>query len=282
MTLGDPSGIGPEIITKAIPQVQKRHPQIHFHLIGSTKGVTPGRPGKKSALLALEALEESARLLRSGQISGVVNGPVWKEGLMKLGFRYPGQTEFYAHCAGLKEEDVTMIMYSPKITVGLVTTHCSLKQAVRRVNEKRLRRATRQLHDFFLSLGTRNPKLAVAGLNPHAGEAGAFGVEELELISPLVKKMKKEMKNLVGPVSPDAVFAECWQGKWDGVVSLYHDQGLIPFKLVAFEEGVNTTGGLPFVRTSPDHGTAFDLAGKGIASEKSMVAALELAVLRLT
>jgi len=280
LTLGEPAGIGPEVACSALRRFRKNYPGIEVKVLGGLEGVQPGKPTMASARSALAALNESARLALSGQAAAIVNGPVHKGQLKKVGFPFPGQTEFYASHFGLAGEDVTMIMASPEMTVGLVTTHCSLLSGVRRVNGARIEAAAERLRDFLkLELG-RPPRIAVAGLNPHAGEGGAFGMEEVNIIEPAVQRLKMCWKGgIEGPLSPDTAYLACRQGKFDGVVSMYHDQGLIPFKLVAFDCGVNVTAGLPIWRMSPDHGTAFDIAGTGKADDRSMYTTLVQAAL---
>lgn len=280
LTLGEPAGIGPEVARSALRRFRKNYPGIEVRLLGGMEGVLPGKPTLASARSALAALNESARLALAGEAAAIVNAPVHKGQLKKVGFSFPGQTEFYANRFGLGGEDVTMIMASPEITVGLVSTHCSLLSGVRRVNGARIEAAATRLREFLeLELG-RRPKLAVAGLNPHAGEGGAFGSEEINIIRPAVDRLRRRWKGGIdGPLSPDTAYLACRQGRYDGVVSMYHDQGLIPFKLVAFDCGVNVTAGLPLWRMSPDHGTAFDIAGKSKADDRSMYATLVQAAL---
>ncbi|MEM6884415.1 MAG: 4-hydroxythreonine-4-phosphate dehydrogenase PdxA [Verrucomicrobiota bacterium] len=279
ITLGEPAGIGPEVVEHAVRKFRKRYPKVGVDVLGDPDMAKPGKPTKKSAKSALEALELSAEMALAGEAAAIVNGPVSKEWLQQVGFRHPGQTEFYARAFGLKNDEVTMTMTGPSMTVGLVTTHCSLASAVRKVTQPRIVATGQRLDALLRAKGIRKPRIAVAGLNPHAGEAGAFGQEEIRIIEPAVKRLEAELKRSVaGPISPDAVYMACRDGKYDGVVSLYHDQGLIPFKLVSFDTGVNVTAGLPVWRMSPDHGTAFDIAGKNKADARSMYCALELAL----
>jgi len=281
ITLGEPAGVGPEVVQKALQHLSRKSLGATFRLIGDVRGARPGKPTPKSARQALAALEESVALLKTGQIQAVVNAPVHKAHLQKVGFAYPGQTEFYARSFRLREEQVTMMMVSDKLNVALISTHCSLKQAIGRVSSKGIVIHGTRLIEMLKCKGVKKPRIAVCGLNPHAGEEGLFGNEEGKIISPGILALRKRHsgKALVsGPHSPDAIFSSALQGKVDGVLCLYHDQGLIPFKLVAFEEGVNLTWGLPFVRVSPDHGTAFDIAGKGVACSSSMESAIRLAV----
>jgi 4-hydroxythreonine-4-phosphate dehydrogenase len=247
-------------------------------LIGKTNGIRPGKASLKGARQARHALEESVRLLRAGEICAVVNGPVSKEWLGKVGFRYPGQTEFYAQAFGVKSDDVTMMMIGPRLRVALASTHLSLRQAVLGLRSKQIVRAGKHLGETLKKLGVRRPRIAVCGLNPHAGENGKFGNEEKKIVEPAIRELKKKTRYLIsGPESPDAVFRRALKGEFDGVVALYHDQGLIPAKLLDFDETVNVTVGLPVVRCSPDHGTAFALAGKRKARPDSFVAAVYLA-----
>jgi 4-hydroxythreonine-4-phosphate dehydrogenase len=228
--------------------------------------------------LAKEALAESVRLFRSGEIQAVVNGPVSKEWLGKVGFHFPGQTEFYAKAFGVKSDDVTMMMIGPRLRVALASTHISLRKAVLRLRAKQIVRAGKHLGETLKKLGVRRPRIAVCGLNPHAGENGKFGNEEKRVVEPAIRELKRKTDfRISGPESPDAVFLRAWKGEFDGVVALYHDQGLIPAKLLDFDETVNVTAGLPVVRCSPGHGTAFALAGKGKARLDSFLAAVHLA-----
>jgi 4-hydroxythreonine-4-phosphate dehydrogenase len=276
ITIGDPAGIGPEIIEKALRHFQGK---ISLRIIGSAKGFPCGKLTIKSAKCALEALEESIVLLKNGEIQAVVNAPVHKGNLAKIGFRFPGQTEFYAARCGLKSSDVTMMLTSEPLTVALVTTHCSLKQALSKLSVESIVRNGTRVVDALVRMNPRHkPKLAVCGLNPHAGEDGLFGDEEKRFIVPAIHKLAKDRRAIIsGPHVPDAVFRNAVNGQFDAVLCLYHDQGLIPLKLVGFDTGVNVTLGLPFWRATPDHGTAIDIAGKGKASPQSMIRAIETA-----
>jgi len=273
--MGDPAGIGPELVRYVGRSLSRKIP---LRLIGLTSGIRPGKPSLKGAQLAKQALEESVRSLRAGEICAVVNGPVSKEWLGKVGFRFPGQTEFYAQAFGVKSDDVTMMMIGPRLRIGLASTHLSLRQAVLGLRSKQIVRAGRHLGETLKKLGVARPRIAVCGLNPHAGENGKFGNEEKRVVQPAIRELRgKTGFRIFGPESPDAVFRRAWKGEFDGVVALYHDQGLIPAKLLDFDETVNVTAGLPVVRCSPDHGTAFTLAGKGKARPDSFLAAVHLA-----
>lgn len=274
VTWGDPAGVGPELVKKVM---RNWRGSLELRSVGH-QSQKPGRPSLAGARRARAALEESVRLWRAGEIQAVVNGPVAKEWLGKVGFRFPGQTEFYAQAFGVKAEDVTMMMVGPRLKVALASTHLSLRAAILGLRTKQIVRAGRHLGETLEKLGVRRPRIAVCGLNPHAGEGGRFGLEEKKFIRPAVQELRKRRDWVIsGPESPDAVFRRAGEGEFDGVVALYHDQGLIPVKLLDFEETVNLTVGLPVVRCSPGHGTAFALAGKGKARPDSLVAAIRLA-----
>ena len=275
ITLGDPAGVGPELVRKVIRRMARSY---KLRIIGNEEGFQPGQPTLRGAKMALEALNESVRLLKSGDIAGVVNGPVSKEWLRRVGFQFPGQTEFYANAFGMKSEAVTMLMIGPRLRVALASTHVSLKRAVCDLSKGQILRAGVHLVETLRRLGFRRPRIAVCGLNPHGGEGGLFGDEERKVVEPAVRQLSKKVGYKVwGPESPDTVFWRAGKGEFDGVVALYHDQGLIPAKLLDFETTVNVTVGLPVVRCSPDHGTAFALAGKGKAKADSLMAAIRLA-----
>ena len=276
ITLGDPGGIGPEVVEKAL-----RSPKLpifcEYHVLGKDFS-QKGKKTKLGAQLAYKALVEGIEGSIKGKYAALVTGPVCKETLVESGFPFAGQTEFLAQSCGLNPGAVTMAMVSKKLKVFLVSTHVSLRQAIGLIQEKHLERTICQALVFLKQLGIKQPRLVVASLNPHAGENGLLGREEKEKLQPWLKSiaLKLSLKDLP-LVSADTVFYHAYQNRYDGVISLYHDQGLIPFKLVAFETGVNCTLGLPFLRTSPDHGTAFDIAGQGKANPGSMLAAIQLA-----
>ena len=201
--------------------------------------------------------------------------------MYEIGFKFPGQTEFFAERCGVK--NFAMCLTGGKITVALVTAHVPLRKVARSLKQSEIVRVGLLLADFLRSRGKSAPCIAVAGLNPHAGESGKLGREEIEIIAPALEELNRSpitghRSLFSGPHSPDTVFHRAIEGEFDAVLCMYHDQGLIPLKLHAFHEGVNVTLGLPFPRTSPDHGTAFDIAGKGIARPDSMIAAINLAV----
>jgi 4-hydroxythreonine-4-phosphate dehydrogenase len=277
ITCGDPAGIGPEIVGAAL-ESSLLPKEVEYLIIGASEAFPPGKPELASAQHAIEALEESVALARSGEIQAVVTGPVSKKWLHDAGFAFPGQTEFFANRCGVK--DFAMCLTGGKITVALVTAHVPLIDVSRILSGSEIVRVGQLLADFLARRGFRRPRIAVAGLNPHAGEGGDLGSEEIEVISPAVEALRRSLNaafEISGPHSADTLFHRVIQGEFDAVLCMYHDQGLIPLKLHAFDEGVNVTLGLPFPRTSPDHGTAFEIAGKGIARSGSMIAAIRLA-----
>jgi 4-hydroxythreonine-4-phosphate dehydrogenase len=201
--------------------------------------------------------------------------------MYEIGFKFPGQTEFFADRCGIK--NFAMLLTGGKLTVALVTVHLPLRDVPDALKTEEIVRVGLLLHDFLRRRGITQPRIAVAGLNPHAGESGALGREENDVIAPAVRQLQSAIRDpkseiFRGPFSPDTVFHHAANGDWDAVLCMYHDQGLIPLKLHAFHEGVNVTLGLPFPRTSPDHGTAFEIAGQKIARPDSMIAAINLAV----
>ncbi len=275
ITLGDPAGIGPEVIDAALAS-GKLPEGFEFRVIGDRFAGTPGRPTRESAQSALDALEESTRLLRGTDAAAVVTGPVSKEGLQSLGFPFPGQTEFYADAFGMQKYG--MLLTGPTLTVGLATIHNSLADVPRLLTAEAIFSIGKLTAAFLKKRGIASPHIAVCGLNPHAGENGAFGNEEKTTIAPAVAALNETgLASFTGPYVPDAIFRDVAQGKYDAVLAMYHDQGLIPLKLLDFDEAVNVTLGLPKPRTSPDHGTAFSIAGKGEANPASMIAAIRLA-----
>ncbi len=247
-----------------------------LRVVGVDQAINPGRPGPETSRLALDALEEAAQLALAGELDALVTGPVSKHYLQSIGFPFPGQTEFFAHRCGVR--DFTMILTGGPLTVGLATIHLPLAAVPQVLDADSLRRTANHLAEFCRARGILQPRIAVAGLNPHAGEAGAFGREEIELFQPVLRQLEEELPGCFsGPWSPDTIYARAAAGEFAAVLSPYHDQGLIPLKLLAFHEGVNLTWGLPFLRTSPDHGTAYELAGRGVARPDSYLAALKLA-----
>jgi 4-hydroxythreonine-4-phosphate dehydrogenase len=280
ITLGDAAGIGPEIVRAALDS--KRLPaSAEYRLIGKYPECTPGQPSPTTARAAAAALEEAVTLTRRGELDAVVTAPVHKARMYEVGFKFPGQTEFFAERCGVK--NFAMLLTGRAMTVALVTAHIPLSEVSRTLKQSEIVRVGLLLADFLRARSINSPRIAVAGLNPHAGESGKIGCEEIEIIAPAIAELQSAIRNpqsaiFSGPLPPDTVFHRAVDGEFDAVLCMYHDQGLIPLKLHAFHEGVNVTLGLPFPRTSPDHGTAFALAGKGIARPDSMIAAITLAV----
>ncbi len=274
LTVGDPSGIGPEIARAAQDAFSRSG--IELLPIGPSESINPGRPGPETSRLAIAALEEAAHLALTGAIDALVTGPVSKHHLHAVGFTFPGQTEFFANRAGVR--DFTMILTGGPLTVGLATIHIPLSQIPTALTSDSLLRTARHLLAFCHARGISRPQIAFAGVNPHAGENGDLGSEEITLLAPALEILEAESPGVFsGPWSPDTIYHRAAHGEFDAILSPYHDQGLIPLKLLAFHEGVNLTWGLPFLRTSPDHGTAYELAGKNSARPDSYQAALELA-----
>ena len=277
ITLGDPAGIGPEIIDAALAS-GKLDAAFTYRVIGERGNAVAGEPTLDTARAAGAALEESIELLRKGEIAAVVTGPIHKARMHAAGFDFPGQTEFFAKRAGV--ENFAMCLTGGALTVALVTAHLPLKDVAASLSTSEIVRVGKLLAAFLAARLGREPRIAVAGLNPHAGESGTMGREEIDIIAPAVALL--DSPRFTGPVSSDTVFNRAVAGEFDGVLCMYHDQGLIPLKLHAFDKGVNVTLGLPFPRTSPDHGTAFEIAGRGIARPDSMIAAIRLAAEILT
>lgn len=311
ITLGDCAGIGPEIVNLAL-RSNRLLDSAEYVLIGRQPDFKPGEPTIETARSAAAALEESVTRLRRSELSAIVTGPIHKARMYEAGFKFPGQTEFFAERCGVK--NFAMCLTGGKITVALVTTHVSLSEVPRVLKQSEIVRVGLLLvaflqtrarkHNVSRSLtglagqapvsmiiddsGAAGHRVAVAGLNPHAGESGKLGREEIEIIAPAVAELQSRIESraepdrnfstIIGPLAPDTVFHRAAQGEFDAVLCMYHDQGLIPLKLHAFHSGVNVTLGLPFPRTSPDHGPAFEIAGKGIARPDSMIAAINLAV----
>jgi 4-hydroxythreonine-4-phosphate dehydrogenase len=279
ITLGDPAGIGPEIVRLAL--TSGKLPEAEYRILGETEGYSLGKPTPASARAAQAALEASTRLALAGEIDAVVTGPIHKARMYEIGFRFPGQTEFFAARCGV--DNFAMLLTGGGLTVALVTTHIPLADVAKNLLTDEIVRVGRLLQSFLVRRG--RSRIAVAGLNPHAGESGALGREEIEIIAPAISQLNHSSlithhSSLLfsGPFSPDTIFHRAVEGEFDAVLCMYHDQGLIPLKLHAFHEGVNVTLGLPFPRTSPDHGTAFAIAGQNIARADSMIAAIRLAL----
>lgn len=313
ITQGDSNGIGYEVIIKALsnPQIldictpvvfgslkllsyyKKRigsHEQLQFNLVGSGKEINrkrlnfinslpeefmaePGRESSEGAKGAILSLERAVKELKEGNIDVLVTAPFNKESMAKEGFNFPGHTEYLTQQFG--GEESLMFMVSEELKIALATNHLSLKEVSENISEELLQKKIKLLlNSLKRDFAILKPKIAVLGLNPHAGDGGLLGMEESEVVTPVIKEFFNEGELIFGPFSADGFFAHQSYRDYDAVLALYHDQAMIPFKILANERGVNYTAGLPIVRTSPDHGTAFDLAGKGEASHHSMLAAI--------
>ncbi len=315
VTMGDPAGIGPEIIAKTFAEegfsdenralvvgdagilrraVDLLRLSLEVHTVDapeeaqfesgtvdvlSTSELPEDLPfgelDARAGAAAFEYVRRATELAIEERVEAVATAPLNKEAMHMGGHKYPGHTEILAELTGTK--DYAMMLVAEELRVIHVSTHVSLREAIDRVSKERVLAVIRLAQDALRKIGVEEPKIAVAGLNPHAGEAGLFGNEDAERIAPAVAEAKKEGINATGPHPPDTVFARARKGEFDMVVVQYHDQGHIPIKLMSFEGGVNVTVGLPFFRTSVDHGTAFDIAGTGKADHSSMRAAVDLA-----
>jgi 4-phospho-D-threonate 3-dehydrogenase / 4-phospho-D-erythronate 3-dehydrogenase len=316
ITMGDPSGVGPEVIVKSVgqPAVQSR---LRPLVIGDTKRlekaveltgvdltvrtirtpeealfeprvidcldldiVAPDLPFGRLSPVAGEAayrcIEKAVRVAQSGFAHAICTAPLNKEALHAAGHRYPGHTEMLAYLSGTPE--VSMLLVAPRLRVIHVTTHIGLLDAIARIEPGLVERTIRRGNELLVRAGIARPRIAVCGINPHAGESGLFGHgEEAEKIAPAVDACVRSGLDVQGPLPADTLFFRATRGDFDLIVAMYHDQGHGPVKVLGLEAGVNVTVGLPFVRTSVDHGTAFDIAGTGRADAGSMVAALEMA-----
>lgn len=279
--MGDPAGIGPEVTFKALASPKIRGLANFVTIGGEGRSFPRSKVDARCGKAAISYIDRALGLLKSGRADALVTAPVNKAAVRMAGVHgFEGHTEYLAEKTGSK--NFAMMFVGKRLKVTLVTRHIPLSRVSSALSAEAIQNTIlithKYLKDYF---GIRKPRIGVAGLNPHAGEGGLFGSEEERIIKPAVKKASKIALGVVGPVPPDVVFYECLNGRLDAVVSLYHDQGLVPFKMLYFNNGVNLTLGLPFVRTSPDHGTAFDIAGKNIADPTSMIEAIRLAC-RLT
>lgn len=274
LVAGDPAGVGPELLAEALRQPPAG---ISLRVIGDPSSRTPGHPDRSGSEQAIASLEEAARLALAGEVAAVVTGPVSKKHLHAAGFAFPGQTEFFAARSGV--ENFAMLLTGGPLTVALVTAHIPLREVCQLLTTEEIVRVGGLLADFLKRRGIPAPRIAVAGLNPHAGEQGDLGDEEERIITPAIPLLEASRPGVsfAGPFSPDTVFWRAANGEFDAILCMYHDQGLIPLKLLGFHDGVNVTLGLPFVRTSPDHGTAYEIASTGKARPDSFLSALRLA-----
>ncbi len=301
ITMGDPNGISPEIVVRAINAAEVSDvctPVIYgsrevlesaASLIGmglncrildtfqyGTGDLKPCRVDRRAGEASLAYIREAVKAAVSGSIDAIVTAPISKESTHLAGSKFPGHTEMLKELTGADE--AVMMFEGGNFRVVLVTIHTALREVPKLITKESVLSVIGITHRALVNqFKIKNPKLAVCGLNPHAGESGAFGDEEIVHISPAIAEAKKLGISVTGPLPADTLFYYANQGKWDAVVAMYHDQGLIPFKMVSFNIGVNMTLGLPIIRTSPDHGTAFNIAWKGIADPSSMTAAVTLA-----
>jgi 4-hydroxythreonine-4-phosphate dehydrogenase len=235
--------------------------------------ITPGQLNQTGGHYAVRSLQAAVQALKEGHLQGLVTAPIHKNNVQSAEFNYTGHTPFLKAAAGVP--DVLMLLYADSLRVALVTEHVALKDVVTHITKENLLSKIGLLHQSLRQdFGIDKPKIAVLGLNPHAGDEGLIGTEEEQIIKPVIKEAKNSGKLVFGPYSADAFFARRSYAQFDAVLAMYHDQGLVPFKTLASGEGVNYTAGLPFVRTSPDHGTAFDIAGKNAADPGSFITAL--------
>lgn len=318
ITLGDPAGIGPEVILKALthaevfakcrplvigdrrilartaPWLGRSLPPVEeiddpaaglyapdslplLDLGNANPGEIPvGQVTAPAGRAAVEYVFRACDLALAGAVDGIVTAPLNKGAMRKAGFPYPGHTELLAERT--KAERISMLLVGPKLRVVHVSTHVSLSEAIRRVTTERVLEVIGLAQYSCAALGIAQPRIAIAGLNPHASENGLFGNQEAEQVQPAIELARQRGWVVSDPQPPDTVFLRATKGEFDIVVAMYHDQGHIPMKLLAFDSGVNVSIGLPIIRTSVDHGTAFDIAGKGVASEESMLAAIDVAV----
>lgn len=316
ISLGDPAGIGPEIILRSyqalnrsarpffviggfdvlrhaaerigadftiVPIAQASEAEMAFHaglpvLGGIDAPYTPGTPSDEGAALALHSLIETIRAVLLGEAAALVTAPVSKSQLAKVGFEYPGQTELLAEACGMAPDDAVMMLAGPSVRAVPLTAHVALSEVPALLSADLITHKARIVAAALArDFGIVSPRLAVAALNPHAGEGGKFGGEETRIIAPAIAALRAEGLNVTGPVPGDALFTPRARATYDAALTMYHDQALIPVKALDFDEGVNVTLGLPIIRTSPDHGTAFDIAGKGVADPGAMVAAIRMA-----
>lgn len=312
--MGDPAGIGPEIVGKAWA-VRDAHHLPPFFAIGNPDAlsqvwdgpiarissadeaaahfdtalpclpvacmgdvVEPGNPGVGSAHIALQSLETGIGLVKAGSCSALVTGPVAKSALYAIGFTHPGQTEFIADRCGIAAHNVVMMLAGPSLRVVPLTIHLPLSDVPAALSiELICARARITARGLMQQFGLSRPRLAVAGLNPHAGEDGMLGREEMDIIAPAIAQLQDEGLDVTGPFAADGMFHGRARETYDAALCMYHDQALIPIKTLSFDEGVNMTLGLPIIRTSPDHGTAFGIAGRNMAHPGAMIAAIRMA-----
>jgi len=317
ITMGDPAGIGPEIVARAFSgefSTQGTLPLVIGHAgilertakalgipvkiqtVGNIpenppeQGIVPvwepgdlpdaseietGKISREAGLASRLFIDEAVRLIRSGDLDALCTGPIHKEAMHAAGFSFPGHTEYLAHLSGTS--DFAMLMCGGGLRVALQTIHTALRNVPDMMTIDAILEKIRLLHRFIPFFGRENPRIGVCGLNPHAGEGGMFGREEIELIRPAIEQAASGGIRALGPFPADTIFHRMLEGDFDAILAMYHDQALVPIKTLAFYEGVNVTMGLRFIRTSVDHGTGFDIAGRGVANPASLEAAIGLA-----
>ncbi|MBI5026358.1 MAG: 4-hydroxythreonine-4-phosphate dehydrogenase PdxA [Nitrospirae bacterium] len=316
ITMGEPGGIGPEVIVKALYCAEIRQycdpvvigdiatikeavkitgiplkvvpvsmtldlkPRAHLGEIEiidvkTTLPFKKGIPSAESGRAVVSYIKEAVELAIKGKVHAIVTAPISKESLKMAGYPWPGHTELLAELT--KTRDFAMMFVGGPLKIILATIHTAIRNVPLMINKDTVIKTIRLAKKGAYMLDIKNPRIAVAGLNPHAGEKGLLGDEEIKAIIPAVEKTQREGLPVSGPYPPDVVFYRAYKGEFDIIVCMYHDQGLIPFKMLCFEKGVNVTVGLPIIRTSPDHGTAFDIAWKGKANPSSMLEAIKLA-----
>lgn len=315
VTMGDPAGIGPEVVLKAVaeeeiqricvpiiigdaqllahtartldlqsgydivrwgePIPEKLSEPIIFHLDNINGIIEPGVESGAAGRAAGGYIEAAVELCAAGSVDAIATAPINKRSLFLGGYSFPGHTEFLAHLTG--SEEYAMAFVAANLRIVLISTHVPLSEAIRLVERDRIVRTINLTNRELKRWGLERPRLAMAALNPHGAEGGLFGMEETSEIGPAIEACREDEINVEGPYSADTVFLRASRGEFDAVIACYHDQAMIPVKCLSFGEAVNVTLGLPFIRTSVDHGTAFDIAGKGVAEHSSMVAAIKLA-----
>jgi len=317
--MGDPAGIGPEIILKAfsgkdwqnrrqslvigsVQVLEKYANQLNIPVniaritelpstfsredalfvfeppgIPDLAEIAPGKIQKPAGAASRMFIETAVRMIQENKMDALCTAPIHKEAMHLAGFSFPGHTEFLAHLTGT--EEFAMLMSGGGIRVVLQTIHTALKNVPRLLTTEKILKKIRLTHEFIPYFGVEVPRIGICGLNPHAGEGGMFGTEEQDIILPAIRKAEKEGIVVKGPFPADTIFHRMLKGDLDVIIAMYHDQALIPVKTLAFYDGVNITMGLPFIRTSVDHGTGFDIAGKGAANPDSLLAAIRDAML---
>jgi 4-hydroxythreonine-4-phosphate dehydrogenase len=316
LTMGEPAGVGPEILAKYVAGIKKSNftlvvvgdqrllhdAEAKFKLkvpnlkitsrpsrekfapndvnfislkLVNPKDVTPGRPTAKTGRAAMAFVEKATDLVMLNQVDAIVTGPISKKAINAAGYYFSGHTDYLAHRTNTSK--FAMCFVNGPIRVALVTAHCALRKVHSKVKLARIARTVSLFNEFLISIGVKKPRIVVTGLNPHAGEQGLLGTEELAEIKPAVETCRTQGINLDGPVSAEAAFVSHISKKYDGVVAMYHDQGLVPIKVLKPHAAVNITLGLPFVRTSVGHGAGLDIAGRGVAKADSLKNAVDLA-----